>query len=532
MSDKVIRIASQQGFSDSWTTADPSNLNLLDFTIPSGMIVDLSKSYIAFNTEVTHAAGGNFATGLEPTNTMIKMNGLNAADDAIEVPNVALIRNAHINCDAKGMIESIRRVDTLKSSLWNLEHDAEDRKDDMNAFTAPKGVRGIGNQSSYFLDPCTQSKDANDVDIVGAESRNIARDVKVPIKDIFGIGEADDWNTSKFGETRIHCETNWKDVRAEKLGGNEETCLSFDGTNQWGKMSDQTLVAAAATAEVITEITYDDWQLKVPFFLGQRCLISATTNNADPNPADVPVEISAISYNSGNRKVYITFSAAWFTEGQGAGVTLSDILLKADNTYVPGVTVNKAELVLFTKSPMPTADSYNYVTYTTEQDNGNAIDSFSRGYVVEPSAQNLFVALCRSGKKLPTTQIVSYRYAVDNEDQTGNRSIAPASPLQYDRLIRCLDAASPTTEWRNAQQRFLNLKPDTAAAGGTVAPVNPPGLTDSMYDQFNTLICETLMQTPEPKYLDLQIESTGTADANDDKKLEDIILYKQHFKSI
>ena len=42
--DKVIRISSQQGFSDSFTNATkPSNLNLLDFVIPSGMNIDLSK---------------------------------------------------------------------------------------------------------------------------------------------------------------------------------------------------------------------------------------------------------------------------------------------------------------------------------------------------------------------------------------------------------------------------------------------------------------------------------------------------------
>jgi len=526
MTDKIIRLSSQQGFSDSWSTTAPTRLNLLDFTIPSGLIVDLSKSYVAFNTQIDPTAGGNFATGSEPVNSMLKINGLVDGDAPTEVPNVALIRNANISCDGKGMIESIRRVDTLKCSLWNLEHDAEERKDDMNAFTAPKGIRGTGNQTSFFLDPCIENKDANGVVIVDAGSRNISRDVKVPIKDMFGIGEADDWNTSKFGETRLHCETNWKDVRAVKLGGNEETCTAFDGATKWGAMGNVTLAAGESVASVSTTFEYDDYQQYFPFFVGQRCLISATTSNADPNVADVAVEISDLQYNTANKKMFITFSASFYTEGQGGAVTLSAVLLKSDNTYTPKITVNKAELVLFTKSQMDTADEYNFVTYTTEQDNGNAITSFSRGYVLEPSAQNLFVALCRNGAKLPTTQISSYRYAIDNKDQTGNRSIEPASPLQYDRLIRCLDAASPTTEWRNAQQRWLNLTPDTTATGNTTPPVNGLG---GMYDQDNTLICETLMQTVEPKYLDLQIETTaGDADST----LNEILLYKQHFRTI
>ena len=101
-----------------------------------------------------------------------------------------MIKNASISCD-KGQIESIRRVDALRSSLWNLEHDAEDRKDDMNAFTGPKQIRGDKNQTSYFLDPAvvnmTQPNDGNAV-IPGRASRNLARDVKIPLKDIYGIG--------------------------------------------------------------------------------------------------------------------------------------------------------------------------------------------------------------------------------------------------------------------------------------------------------------------------------------------------------
>ena len=51
--DKVIRISSNQGFSDTWTNAAaPNSLNLCDFVMPSGNY-DLSKSYIAFNASIT-----------------------------------------------------------------------------------------------------------------------------------------------------------------------------------------------------------------------------------------------------------------------------------------------------------------------------------------------------------------------------------------------------------------------------------------------------------------------------------------------
>ena len=135
MTDKVIRISSEQGFAEAWLNANaPSTLNLCDFRIPRGMVVDLSKSYIAFNTQIKPTVAGNFTSTDDPINSNLRINGLDAADNGLEVPNAALIRNASISCD-KGLIESIRRVDTLRSTLWNLEHDAEERKDDLNAFT-------------------------------------------------------------------------------------------------------------------------------------------------------------------------------------------------------------------------------------------------------------------------------------------------------------------------------------------------------------------------------------------------------------
>jgi hypothetical protein len=117
------------------------------------------------------------------------------------------------------------------------------------------------------------------------------------------------------------------------------------------------------------------------------------------------------------------------------------------------------------------------------------------------------------------TQIASYRYAIDNVEQTGNRSVVPESPLHYDRLTRCLDVASPTTEWRNAQLKFYNIQPN--------ANLNPTQPT--AYDQDNTTICETMTQTAGPKYLDLQIVTAGGGGVND---LNDILIYKQHLRSL
>jgi len=516
--DKVIRISSEQGFSASWNSAAgggvaPTNLNLCDFRIPRGLIVDLSKSYIAFNTQIRPTIANNFTSADDPINANMVINGLVNADAAIEVPNSCLIKNAHIDCD-KGQIESIRRVDTLRSTLWNIEHDAEERKDDMNAFTAPKQIRGTKNQTSFFLDPVVNNTDDAGAVITGRESRNLTRDVKVMIKDIFGIGEAEDWNTDKFGETRIHLETNWKDVRSYQLGGFEDVSMSFDQTNQWGKCETQMGLSNVApnntTNTLELSFAYDDYQQYCPFFEGQHILVSATSS-AGGGPADVSAVIASMKYDPATAHVTITTAAAWFTNGAGGPINLSAIKIKSDIAVTPQMTVNRAELVLYTKPPMPTEDSYEYVTYTLEQDNGNGLDNFARGYVMEPSARNMIVCLNAAGNKLPTTEITSYRYAVNNEGMTGNRDIAPNTPIQYDRLTRCLDSTGMGLEWRNAQLKWFE---------NAVAVEQP----DSYARQCSP-ICETLMLTDRPKYVDLEITSAGNV-------LADIYIYKQHVKSI
>ena len=517
MSDKVIRIGSQQGFAAQWNNAGaPSTLNLVDFEIPPGMIIDMTKSYVAFNTEIQpEAQAGSGTTNAfasdDPINAMLRLDTLVTAGQTYEAPNSSLIRNARISCD-KGQIESLRRVDTLNAALFNLEHDVEERKDDMNAFINPKSVRGINNTTSYFLDCVSRNTNADgSVILAGATSRQLARDVKVPLKDVFGIAEgADAWDTSKFGTTRIHMETNWKDIKADKLGGEEGLSNAFDETTKWGQ--GDAIIGVAVGADVSTftlKFAYTDYQQALPFFVGQKVLITATSSHAPISVADVPVEISALFFDPATDQVTITTSTAWFNNSHTALVNLSALIVKADNSYTPQITVNRAELVLFTRPDMQTPSEYQYVTYSTEEDSGNGITSFARGYTMEPTAEQMMVCLAPTGQILPSTVYESYRYAVNNEDQTGNRSVVPGSPLHYDRLTRALD--TQYTDWRSAQLKFANLNPTAVAQA-------------DMYDKQNSTIPETLPITMTPKYVDLQIECAAGVD--------DLRIYKQMVKTI
>lgn len=550
MSDKVVRISSQQGFADQWSAkhgaiAPPANLNLVDFEIPRGMIIDMTKSYVAFNTEIQPIAqaetappdatttGSNAFTVDDPINAILALTNLaplagagDAFEQAYQVPNAALVRNATISCDA-GQIESIRRVDCLKSSMFNMEHDSEERKDDMNAFTAPKSVRGRGNQTSYFLGSTTLNTDDAGNALTGATSRQLARDVKIPLKSVFGIAEgADAWDTSKFGATRIHMETNWKNVMAIPLGSDEPEAQAFNTpatTNHWGMIDDIGPIATTVDGPTVVELTYPytNPQQVLPFFVGQKVLVSGTCDHAPISFVGVPVEILKLQYITGAaattnlNQVQVTFDKKFFTNSHTGPVNLTAVSMRSDISAGLTVTVNRAELVLFTRPQMDTPSEYQYVTYSTEEDNGNSLTSFARGYTMEGNAEQMIVCLAPNGKILPSLAYESYRYAVDNEDQTGNRSIPVASPLQYDRLTRALD--NQYTDWRNAQLRFANITP--ISFGLFQGPEQ-----NKMYDKPNSTIVETLPLSDRMKYVDLQIECAAG--------VEDIRIYKQMVRSI
>ncbi len=74
-------------------------------------------------------------------------------------------------------------------------------------------------------------------------SRNLKRDLKVPLKDIFGVGGAEEYSTDIFGETRIHLETNFNKLKSSALGGDEDTSLMFDATNNYGDMEGNAALA-------------------------------------------------------------------------------------------------------------------------------------------------------------------------------------------------------------------------------------------------------------------------------------------------
>ena len=522
MGDKVIRITSQQGFADTWETnldtpassTKATTLNLCDFTIPSGFVIDMSSSYVAFNTQV-YADDAIINAGLALTT-----DGANLYN----VPNSALIRNCSISSSNAGQLEAVRRNDTLACGIWGLSHTAEEKKGDMNTLACYNNGAGDGIRTSFNLDRVSNNTSPDGgTTLVGLgglplTSAQISRDVKVPLKDMFGVGVVEDWDTSKWGETRIHLETNFDKLLPRQFGGDENTLNGFDGTNPQGSIVAPVGTIPATTGAVPNpvELThkFGEWEYTCPFYVGQSVLVDYTLDGT-PVPATTPIKIVSMRFQTdntanpitGDSAVFIELETPYYSNATGTPTTVTLPLMRAALVNVMKITVNRAELVLYTKEQGKTSSAYEYTTYTSEEDNGNGITNFNRGYMLEPEAENFFIACCKESAILPNREITSYRYALNNDEQTGNRDIdAGGSPLQFERLTRCLDR-SAQIPFRNTQLKFYNQ-----------------GTTQLLaYDSPISMICETCEVLPTSKMLNINIVSAG---------LNQIIIYKQIPKRI
>jgi len=111
MSEKFVKIQSLQ--TGSFTSAN----NRVDFVIPQSFgKVSLRDSFIALNCAVSYTP--DTANGV--ASTMLRWVNDAGAAQTNHFPNVAFVRNASISSANRGVLESVRRVDVLRSNIYKM----------------------------------------------------------------------------------------------------------------------------------------------------------------------------------------------------------------------------------------------------------------------------------------------------------------------------------------------------------------------------------------------------------------------------
>jgi hypothetical protein len=532
--ESIIKISSEQGFSQTWAPADvataPPTLKLLDFVIPANTgTYDLGSCFINLNMEILPGANANQPASATADDALyndeIVLTQNKTAAVKVYMGDVAqMVRNADMTCSERGMVESIRRVGLLRTVLWNMENDYTEQHDGNNNIGTFFGRRGVGNRTTSFLQIMGNNTSVAGVADTSIKASRISRDMRINLSDLFGVGSAL-WNTDIYGATRIHLEVMPQLLDIYTDGGNENND-AFTGQGQnatYGAIQPYTVASGlgqianggdlGTTSPLVTTLTYDDFQLNMPFFVGQaiQCDFTVTAG------AQVAYSIiDAIEYNlgtnatnppAGSGQVRITTRDSLYNNGTGGAEDVTGITIRAltSDNATSKIRINNAEIVLSNLPSVNGPDGIDYRTYSTEETQGSGATTFNKQIIVEPNAQNLIVANCDTGANIASRTWESYRMSIDNVDVTGNRDVAQRKPLHRERILRTFN---------NRGQDISNLSLNLLAVAETQGTAN-----QIAFDP----IFETLPLTQDQKIVNFKITSAGA---------QDVVFFKELVKSI
>ena len=426
--DKFIKIQSQQ--SEFSTTA-----NLVDFHIPEGDVYDLSDSWVnlEFGIDITEVASyGGIADASGVGVYDMSLGWITGDAEKPKFFNTAIVRDCHMENSKQGLIESLRRIDQLSQIRQTYEKSWGEAKS------------GSYEDASQVLDPINRqvygisrqfNKEGVNKSIVNNNSQ-----IMVRLGDLMDFCNATEYDTSKGGQTRVHLRLNMDKLegRQNMLDANivptevkQFKKLTFAGT---GVVNTITLGKQDGSANTLVNALQ-----QVPYYVGQKCLISATHTDGGGTPAnnrvDQPVVISAIEWNKDTSGVYsLTFEQNWGINLE-VGKEYDAISLKPQAPVATStVKLNQAQLCLKRVSAPRGGDAIEYTTFSTEQGSGNSATAFSDQFVVEPEATNIIMGFDDGADGLisKNNQLTDYQVSVNNVPMT-DRSVVKNSPLDYDR---------------------------------------------------------------------------------------------------
>tara|TARA_R110002051_G_C8440425_1_gene454975 strand:- start:143 stop:613 length:471 start_codon:yes stop_codon:yes gene_type:complete len=148
----------------------------------------------------------------------------------------------------------------------------------------------------------------------------------------------------------------------------------------------------------------------------------------------------------------------------------------------------------------------------------------NRQVICEPNAQNLIIASCQTGQIQSDRAWHTYRIAINNVDQTGNRDVQYNKPLHKDRILRF--EQNRGTYPSNTTLNLLQVNTGGGAAG-VPGSGNPQGAgaaaAGNQKSQYPIL--ETLPLTPTSKIVNLEL--LGGPDAATPAPPQDVIFFKE-----
>ena len=488
--DRFIKIQSNQ--SEFSSTA-----NLCDFHIPAGDVYELRDSFVNFvfqidvvETETTSGVGV-YNMGLEWITT---------DPEKPKFFNSALVRDCRMSTANKGIIDNCRRIDILSQVKQTYDKSWGEAKSE--SYLSADQVPDPMNAQKYSI-----YRQFNKTGINKSINNNNVG-VQVRLGDLMEVCEAPEFDTMKTGSTNIHFRLNLDKIQPVLNMPNANVAPAEVKT--FGKIPQNTPVVNQITlgkADGSANLEVRDLR-QVPYYVGMKCLLSATDSTATLNPTDVPVVIKEIIYDkndfveNSSGTYSLIFESAWGT-ARGAGEEYTGISLKLPEAFgSAGTTIASqtsklvlSELVLKKIMNPQGLDSLNYHTFDTIQSSGNAQTSFHDVQIIHGESDNMLLTFQDGADNLisKNSQLESYQISVDNVPQT-DRLVNKNSPLDYDR------------KYNTFQRLSGGLRNLTENAGNTQDYTWATTYADAKFN--STIVAAPLPSSGSNKQLQLNINAS------------------------
>ena len=471
--DRIIKLQSRQG--GPFTAQQ----NLIDFEIPNDGVYNLADSYININVQ-PDVTPTSTAGGADQAVYPVSFKWASAPQDA-KFQNVASVKNCSMRCANKGQIESIRRVDVLKNTLAGFDKSQREVAAGEAYLAASQLKDPIQEQQGTIL--CDLNKSGT------TKSRYLdTAPIQIALSDLMDFCKTEEFDTEKAGTTQIHLECNLDKLQLKAIN------QSATWDPSWLLFTDITAVGTAQDANTITWNQEAETEKDHPFHVGQALLIDASGTGGAVNVVAAPAVVSNIDWDKTSGDVNLTFEQKWGDLAIGHGYVDISCTTAAVTSATP--LFNSAELVVKKVAQPEGFDQIEYSTFSTEQDNGNSLKSFTKQYQVEPEATSVVIAFPdgAAGDLFSTDcSFTEYRLRI-NQEETTDRNIAFRRPIYYDQLNMTMT---------NMGKSLKNL---TANAGATAANITWPNVY-KQGDLATLVIASPMPQTINEKLLQVNIEA-------------------------
>ena len=529
MSESVIRIPAQQSLINE-------NNNLIDLIIPGNSgVYDLSNTYVSLLSRVTSSPSaatlivGEVENGVYDIRVHMDHNNSTPAChyNNVATPIECLVSSCSMTSASKGGIEDIRRSDILRGTLSVYKEDLDSRQ-----------AKALTTWSGACKDtPWVHGQHVELRGVGTVRSREVTHELRFNLKDLFDAGHFEAWDSSVYGDTRIHLELNLKQIQLTQCQG------ATDIT--WGLAYQRRVVALAGAADLaafgyttggvqkddatgnaltpaagvavstnnIIMVTPYDSAADVPFWVGQDVTITPkniATTGTDTLLVTMPVQttpatglateasgdpgraiISGISFDQPSGIVTLSFSSPVLsapaqTPGTNGGtltctVKGSDVLAGSKK-----ITFEACELVATMRSDMRMGQApqeHQFSRFVFQGDQFSNKSGTQRTYQIPANCTAVVMAITNTGTNhssfLGSARVSQYRFSVNGEAVT-NRAI-PYASADAASGGRFLNKRGSSLHYDLLQKTFLNMGQNARyqsmleAVFDQLIPVDQPG---------------------------------------------------------